>query len=71
MRASFACAIIATASIVTSGAALAQSASPKATCANPNALGVARTVEIDTTGGPGFGFEHFSSTTSCATTKWC
>jgi peptidoglycan/xylan/chitin deacetylase (PgdA/CDA1 family) len=26
---------------------------------NPNALGVARTVEIDTTGGPGFGFEHF------------
>jgi peptidoglycan/xylan/chitin deacetylase (PgdA/CDA1 family) len=26
---------------------------------NPNALGVARVVEIDTTGGPGFGFEHF------------
>ena len=26
---------------------------------NPNALGVARTVEVDTTGGPGFGFEHF------------
>jgi len=26
---------------------------------NPDALGVARTVEIDTTGGPGFGFEHF------------
>lgn len=26
---------------------------------NPNALGVARTVEIDTSGGPGFGFEHF------------
>src|SRR4029079_2579064 len=25
---------------------------------NPNALGVARVVEIDTTGGPGFGFEH-------------
>ncbi|MEA2987669.1 MAG: hypothetical protein QOG83_380 [Alphaproteobacteria bacterium] len=32
------------------------------TCAgNPNALGVARVVEIDTTGGPGFGFEHFKS----------
>jgi peptidoglycan/xylan/chitin deacetylase (PgdA/CDA1 family) len=31
----------------------------RAQCANPNALGVARTVEIDTTGGPGFGFEHF------------
>ncbi|MDB5602426.1 MAG: oligosaccharide deacetylase [Xanthobacteraceae bacterium] len=28
-------------------------------CANPNALGVSRTVEIDTTGAPGFGFEHF------------
>ena len=26
---------------------------------NPDALGVARTVQIDTTGGPGFGFEHF------------
>ncbi|HTF00925.1 MAG TPA: polysaccharide deacetylase family protein [Bradyrhizobium sp.] len=31
----------------------------KAPCANPNALGIARVVEIDTTGGPGFGFEHF------------
>jgi peptidoglycan/xylan/chitin deacetylase (PgdA/CDA1 family) len=51
-------------------AAAAQSAAPapasaqgpqpaRAQCTNPNALGVARTVEIDTTGGPGFGFEHF------------
>src|SRR5580658_7889051 len=31
----------------------------KAPCANPDALGIGRTVEIDTTGGPGFGFEHF------------
>jgi len=31
----------------------------RAACNNPNALGVGRTVEIDTTGGPGFGFEHF------------
>ena len=31
----------------------------KSTCANPDALGVARTVVIDTTGGPGFGFAHF------------
>src|SRR5215212_2056237 len=31
----------------------------KAACVNPNALGIGRTVEIDTTGGPGFGFEHF------------
>jgi peptidoglycan/xylan/chitin deacetylase (PgdA/CDA1 family) len=28
-------------------------------CTNPDALGVSRVVEIDTTGGPGFGFEHF------------
>ncbi len=32
---------------------------PAAKCANPEALGVARTVEIDTTGGPGFGFQHY------------
>ncbi|SHK71458.1 Peptidoglycan/xylan/chitin deacetylase, PgdA/CDA1 family [Bradyrhizobium lablabi] len=32
---------------------------PKSICANPNPLGVARVVEIDTTGGPGFGFENF------------
>src|SRR5207248_10003676 len=30
-------------------------------CSNPNALGIARVVEIDTTGGPGFGSEHFKS----------
>ena len=30
-----------------------------APCANPDALGIARTVEVDTTGGPGFGFQHF------------
>jgi len=28
-------------------------------CSNPDALGVSRVVEIDTTGGPGFGFENF------------
>jgi peptidoglycan/xylan/chitin deacetylase (PgdA/CDA1 family) len=32
---------------------------PVPQCDNPNALGVSRVVEIDTTGGPGFGFEHF------------
>ena len=31
----------------------------KSSCANPDALGVSRIVVIDTTGGPGFGFEHF------------
>jgi len=34
-------------------------AGPK--CENPNALGVARVVQIDTTGAPGFGFEHFKA----------
>ena len=31
----------------------------KPPCANPNALGIGRVVEVDTTGGTGFGFEHF------------
>src|SRR5499427_545266 len=31
----------------------------KQACANPDALGVARTVEVDTTGGPGFGLEQY------------
>lgn len=30
-------------------------------CLNPDALGVARTVEIDTTGGPGFGMEQYKA----------
>ncbi|MGB7257725.1 MAG: polysaccharide deacetylase family protein [Pseudolabrys sp.] len=33
----------------------------KAKCDNPNALGVERVVQIDTTGGPGFGFENFKA----------
>jgi peptidoglycan/xylan/chitin deacetylase (PgdA/CDA1 family) len=50
------------------GAAPAATAAPapvatpvpaKPPCTNPDALGIARVVEIDTTGGPGFGFEHF------------
>jgi peptidoglycan/xylan/chitin deacetylase (PgdA/CDA1 family) len=46
---------------VGAGPAAAAAAAP-GSCANrPNALGVARVVEIDTTGGPGFGFEHFKS----------
>jgi len=47
------------------GSAWAQNApAPAATqakCDNPNALGVARVVQIDTTGAPGFGFEHFKA----------
>jgi len=30
-------------------------------CENPNAMGVARVVEIDTAGGPGFGSQHFKT----------
>ena len=33
----------------------------KKSCANADALGVARTVEIDTTGGPGFGLDHYKA----------
>ncbi len=37
-------------------------AAPAASCpGNPNALGITRVVEVDTTGGPGFGFEHFKT----------
>jgi peptidoglycan-N-acetylglucosamine deacetylase len=32
---------------------------PNTACANPDALGVSRVVEVDTTGGPAFGFQHF------------
>jgi peptidoglycan/xylan/chitin deacetylase (PgdA/CDA1 family) len=34
---------------------------PNIACANPNAMGVSRVVEIDTTGGPGFGSQHFKT----------
>ena len=43
----------------------------KPACANPDALGVARTVVIDTTGGPGFGFDHFKQLDFLGTRKWC
>ena len=50
-------------SVTAAGTALAQNAPAAAssTCSNPNALGVSRVVQIDTTGGPGFGFEHFKA----------
>jgi peptidoglycan/xylan/chitin deacetylase (PgdA/CDA1 family) len=57
MRVSVALAFAVSVSISAGGAALAQVA---ASCpGTPNALGTSRTVEIDTTGGPGIGFEHF------------
>ena len=36
-------------------------AAARARCENPDALGVHRTVEIDTTGGPGFGSDQFKA----------
>jgi peptidoglycan/xylan/chitin deacetylase (PgdA/CDA1 family) len=42
------------------GPSAAQVAAGSNCAGNPNALGVARTVEIDTTEGPGFGKEHFN-----------
>ena len=49
--------------VLVAGLALAAAAPAVAEtkCANPNALGVSRVVEIDTTGGPGFGFENYKS----------
>jgi peptidoglycan-N-acetylglucosamine deacetylase len=57
------------AAFAVSGAVIAQDAAPAEApaaasaapgCAgNDKALGVGRTVQIDTTGGPGFGFEHY------------
>ena len=43
------------------GASAAAPPSPKGIpqCSNPDALGLSRIVEIDTTGGPAFGTEHF------------
>ena len=47
------------------GAAAAPAPAPIAKippcAANPDGLGIARVVEIDTTGGPGFGFEHYKA----------
>ena len=39
----------------------AAKAAPAPKCDNPNAMGLSRTVEIYTTGAPGFGFEHFKN----------
>ena len=45
-------------SLISASTAVAQGAG---TCANPNAIGIARTVEIDTKGGPGFGLEQYKT----------
>jgi len=49
-----------TAIVLTIAASLTSANAVQAACpSNPNALPVSRTVEVDATGGPGFGFEHF------------
>src|SRR5687768_18487910 len=50
-----------TASLVVCAAFISPAAGQGPCPANPNALGLARTVEVDTTGGPGFGFEQYKA----------
>jgi peptidoglycan/xylan/chitin deacetylase (PgdA/CDA1 family) len=59
MRIAIACAAALLLWSVSGTAALAQG--EQGACPDPNTLGVTRTVEIDTTGGPGFGFEHYKA----------
>ena len=40
-------------------------------CANPDALGVGRVVEADTTGGPGFGFQQYKQLDFLTERKSC
>ena len=54
---SLALAVASMLAVATAVPALAQPACP----GNPNALGISRTVEIDTTGGPGFGLEQYKA----------
>jgi peptidoglycan/xylan/chitin deacetylase (PgdA/CDA1 family) len=48
-------------SLIACAAFIAPAAAQSPCPGNPNALGLARTVEVDTTGGPGFGFEHYKA----------
>ena len=44
-------------------------ATPSPLCSNPDALGVSRVVEIDTTGGPASASNNLKPTISCANTR--
>jgi len=61
LRKALAASAVAMAAVMQLALASPASAQAAAKCANPNALGVARTVEIDTTGGPGFGMEQYKA----------
>ena len=50
-----------TAAVFILGALCTAPALAQTACPNPNAIGISRTVEIDTTGGPGFGMEHYKA----------
>jgi len=50
-----------TSGAMTAGAQPKAGAAANARCENPDALGIYRTVEIDTTGGPGFGADQFKA----------
>jgi len=52
-------AVLVAATLLAFSGAGASAEAPK--CANPDPLGVARTVEVDTACGPGFGFEHYKA----------
>jgi peptidoglycan/xylan/chitin deacetylase (PgdA/CDA1 family) len=47
--------------VVAQGGPAAAPTRTASSCSNPDAIGVGRVVEIDTTGGPGFGSDHFKS----------
>jgi peptidoglycan/xylan/chitin deacetylase (PgdA/CDA1 family) len=47
--------------VATMSPAIGQGQGASACSGNPNALGISRVAEVDTTGGPGFGSEHFES----------
>jgi len=61
MRFRTAVAVSVVACVASIGPAAAQGAKPAPCPGNPDALGLARTVEIDTTSGPGFGFEQYKA----------
>jgi peptidoglycan/xylan/chitin deacetylase (PgdA/CDA1 family) len=61
MRSTFNSISVRLAAIAVAGAAIVAPAAAEVPKCGPDALGVARTVEIDTTGGPGFGFEHYKA----------
>lgn len=61
MRMSLGFVLALSASVFTAAASAQTAPNAQPVCNNPNALGVARTIQVDTESGPGFGFEHFKA----------